>query len=143
MQTLFRLIFVGLLCLAGCESSSNSTGIADTNQTTSAADRKFELTYGAKILDVPAGASVKVWMPVAQTSPQQEVELTNQSVPAALQINPDAYGNQIGYFEVDQTADAAEIDFSLQYNVTRQRAGLDDSQKTPVSYTHLTLPTKA
>ena len=79
MQTLFRLIFVGLLCLAGCESSSTSTGIADTNQTTSAADRKFELTYGAKIMDVPAGATVKVWLPVAQTSPQQEVKLTNQS----------------------------------------------------------------
>ena len=129
MQTLFRLIFVSLLCLAGCESSSNSTVDTDTDPTTPA-NRKFELTYGAKILDVPAGASVKVWMPVAQTSPQQEVELTNQSVPAALQINPDAYGNQIGYFEVDQTADAAEIDFSLQYNVTRQQAGLDDSQKT-------------
>ena len=129
MQTLFRLICVSLLCLAGCESSSTSTGGSDTNQTTPTADRKFELTYSAKILDVPAGATVKVWMPVAQTSPQQEVKLTSQSTPADLQINPDAYGNQIGYFTVDQTADAKEIDFSLQYDVARQQAGLDDSQK--------------
>ena len=129
MQTLFRLICVSLLCLASCESSSTSTGGSDTNQTTPTADRKFELTYSAKILDVPAGATVKVWMPVAQTSPQQEVKLTSQSTPADLQINPDAYGNQIGYFTVDQTADAKEIDFSLQYDVARQQAGLDDSQK--------------
>ena len=130
MQTLFRLICVGLLCLAGCESSGTYTAGTDTDPTTPAADRKFELTYGAKILDVPAGATVKVWMPVAQTSSQQEVKLTNHSVPADLQIAPDAYGNRIGYFEVEQTPDAAEINFSLQYNVTRQQAGLDDSQKT-------------
>ena len=87
MQTLFRLICVGLLCLAGCESSGTYTAGTDTDPTTPAADRKFELTYGAKILDVPAGATVKVWMPVAQTSPQQEVKLTNQSVPADLQLS--------------------------------------------------------
>ena len=133
MQTLFRVICVSLLCLAGCESSSiqeTATGGSGTAQTTTAADRKFELTYGATIMDVPAGATVKVWMPVAQTSPQQEVKLTNQSVPADLQINSDTYGNQIGYFEIKQSADAAEIDFSLQYDVARQQAGLDDSQKT-------------
>ena len=132
MQTLLRLICVSLLCLAGCESSSTpetASGGSDTNQTTPT-DRSFELTYGAKILDVPAGATVKVWMPVAQTSPQQEVKLVAKATPADLQINPDAYSNQIGYFEVKQTTDAAEIDFSLQYNVTRQQAGLDDSQKT-------------
>ena len=80
MQTLFRLIFVSLLCLAGCESSSNSTVDTDTDPTT-LANRKFELTYGAKIMDVPAGATVKVWLPVAQTSPQQEVKLTNNQSP--------------------------------------------------------------
>lgn len=133
MQTFFRLICVSLLCLVGCEYSSTpgSTAGNSGEAETATADRKFALTYDAQILDVPAGATVKVWMPVAQSSPQQDVKLINKTTPLDLQINQDAtYGNQIGYFEVKQTADTPAIDFSLQYDVTRKQAGLDDSQKT-------------
>ena len=136
MPTLFRVICLSLLCLAGCDSpeisqaSTDDTGSGSKTAEVKQA-RHFDFNYGAKILGVPEGATVKVWMPVAQTSPQQIVELTKKTTPSDLQISKDAtYGNQIGFFEVEQkTADEA-IDFSLHYDVTRQQASLDDSEKT-------------
>lgn len=133
MKKFLWLACVPLLCLTGCEYVADSeTSVNPTaTEATDTADREFEMTYGAKILEVPEGATVKVWMPVAQSSPQQQVELTKKVTPADLQMNQDAdYGNQIGYFEIKQPANAAAIDFSLQYDVSRKQAGLDDSQKT-------------
>ena len=135
MPTLFRVICLSLLCFAGCHSSESlQSGELGSNSKTAEVkpERRFTFNYGAQILDVPAGATVKVWMPVAQTSPQQTVELTDKATPSDLQINQDSYSNQLGFFEVQQkTADKA-IDFSLQYEVTRKQAGLDGSEKTLV-----------
>lgn len=135
MPTLFRVICLSLLCLVGCDSSEvlqSSGKDASLSPETAGAEpeRHFKFNYGAEILDVPAGATVKVWMPVAQASPQQAVELASETLPSDLQINQDSYGNQIGFFEVEQTAADQAIDFSLQYDVTRKQAGLDGSQKT-------------
>ena len=134
MQKFFCVIGLILLCLTGCDSSgiSDASTGSDSNQAAAKPPaREFKLTYGAKILDVPAGATVKVWMPLAQTSPQQKVELTDKAVPSDLQINRDAsYGNQIGFFEVKKSDADETIDFSLQYDVARQQAGLDQSEKT-------------
>ena len=136
MQTLNRIICLSLLCLVGCDSPQAPQSSTDSPDSSSKAaeakpERHFKLNYGAKILDVPAGATVKVWMPVAQSSPQQTIKMTDKTVPDNFEIDQDAtYGNKIGYFEVEQkTADQA-IDFSLQYDVTRKQAGLDDSEKT-------------
>ena len=136
MQAFFRVVCLGLLCLVGCDSPVSvdpALDGSDGRQTDvgTTAVRSFEMFYGAEILDVPAGATVKVWMPIAESSPQQEVQLTNKTAPSDLQINQDiSYGNQIGFFEVEQKADGDQIDFSLQYRVARKQAGLDDSEKT-------------
>ena len=135
MQTLIRITCLSLLCLVGCDAvkapQSSTTDSGSSFKTTVAEpDRHFKFNYGAKILGVPAGATVNIWFPVAQSSPQQDVELTEKKTPDDLQINQDSYGNQIGFFEVEQeTADDA-ISFELQYDVTRQQAGLDGREKT-------------
>ena len=136
MQAFFRIICLSLLCLVGCDSPAKvETPASDSGLGHGAAGvatvREFMLSYGAEILDVPAGATVKVWMPIAQSSPQQDVELTGKAVPSDLQINQDSsYSNQIGDFEVQQQAAGDQIEFSLQYNVARKQAGLDDREKT-------------
>ena len=135
MQTLIRFTCLSLLCLAGCNSpeapqSPASDHESDSQVMEAKSERSFKFNYGAKILDVPEGATVKVWMPVAQSSPQQTVKLTGETTPSDLQTNQDSYGNKIGFFEVEQKAADQAIDFSLQYDVTRKRAGLDDSEIT-------------
>ena len=136
MQAFFRIICLSLLCLVGCDAPAKvETPASDSGLGHGAAGvatvREFMLSYGAEILDVPAGATVKVWMPIAQSSPQQDVELTGKAAPSDLQINQDSsYSNQIGYFEVQQQAAGDQIEFSLQYNVARKQAGLDDREKT-------------
>ena len=135
MSALIRLTCLSLLCLAGCgspqTSQSSTANIGESQEIAEVkSDRHFDFNYGAEIIGVPAGATVKVWMPVAQSSPQQTVELLKKTTPQALQINQDSYGNQIGFFEVKQTAADQAIDFSLEYDVTRKQASLDDSEKT-------------
>ena len=120
--------------MVGCDSPEilpSSTSHQDSNLKTSEAkpERHFSFNYGAEILGVPEGATVKVWLPVAQTSPQQAVELIEKATPSDLQINQDGYGNKIGFFEVKQNAADQAIDFSLQYDVNRKLAGLDGSEK--------------
>ena len=136
MSTLLRIVCLGLLCLAGCDgpqasqSSTTETG-SDSKAVEAKSERHFGFTYGAKILDVPEGATVKVWMPVPQSSPQQTVKMTDKTVPDNFEINQGAsYGNKIGFFEVQQKAAGDAIEFSLQYDVTRKQAALDDSEKT-------------
>ena len=138
MPTLFRIICLSLLCLVGCDSYAAPQSSSTHSDSSSTADdanteRHFKFTYGAKILDVPDGATVKVWFPVPRTSPQQTIALLARNNPGDLQMNPDkSYGNQIGFFEVEQKAADQAIDFSLQYDVVRKQAGLDDSEKTLV-----------
>ena len=136
MPILLRVICLSLLCLAGCDSPEVSQSSADDSGSNPGnaevkSERHFSFNYGAEILDVPAGATVKVWVPVAKSSPQQAIGLSNKTTPSDLQINQDAtYGNQIGFFEVKQEAAGKPIDFSLQYDVSRKQAGLDESEKT-------------
>ena len=84
--------------------------------------RHFEFNYGAKILNLPENATVKVWIPVAETNQQQNVNLTAKSTPSELQLNRDMeYQNQIGSFEfiADQQT---EPRFMLTYDVIRKTA---------------------
>ena len=84
--------------------------------------RRFEFSYGAEILDVPEGANVKVWIPIAEKNRQQTVKLTTKSTPGELQLSRDTeYQNQIGSFEF--VADPqTEPKFMLTYDVVRKTA---------------------
>ena len=91
--------------------------------------RKFELTYGAKIMGAPKDAKVKVWFPIAQTNGQQTIEQTKKETPGELQVNDDAkYGNKIGFFET--TSDGTkDIQFAINYDVERNEAIVDEAAK--------------
>lgn len=137
MHKLFIGLCLATSVLAGCYPG-NETGepasdqaVADPSESQAAAERQFRFVYAAQLVDVPADSQVKVWMPVAESSPQQQVEIASKTIPGELKLNRDAvYANQIGFFEVKQSAGDQPISFSVEYDVARKEAGLDDSELT-------------
>jgi len=112
------------LCLA--QETASKQPAAKTSkppgatQVAGSASRTFEFHYGASIAELPIGAKVKVWIPIADTNPQQSVTLKNSKTPGTLNFGLDAnYQNKIGSFEftVDGTT---EPKFELVYHVQRQ-----------------------
>ena len=79
--------------------------------------RKFEFRYSASITDVPSGAKIRVWMPVAESDPFQTIEMKSVTLPSEAKINRDGkYGNKILYFERTQNGTgniAAEVTYSV------------------------------
>jgi len=134
------LIAIAISLSFGCSQSqttdSNAAGslkqAADTDGQTSDSTatgktRSFNFNYGATINDVPEGAQVRVWFPVAQTNAQQTVGQPTAKTPGELKTNKDKkYGNSIGYFEI-QSDGKNQIDFSLSYDVERAEASVEDA----------------
>ncbi len=120
MQKLFCLT---LLISAALFPMSATCLAQETLPTQPAAEtkvRSFEFRYGATIKELPAGAQVKVWVPIAETNPQQSVELKNSASPGPLNFGRDAeHQNKIGSFEF--AADKAiKPKFELVYEVQRK-----------------------
>jgi len=128
------LASIGLLTALGCVESgstdsgsiklqSSSDGISDVDS------RQFEFDYAADIQELPANASVRIWFPVAESNPQQTVEVLSSEVPGELTLNRDKkYQNQIGYIEqqMDESEGGA-LQFAVKYKVNRAEAATDDS----------------
>ncbi|MEM9411743.1 MAG: transglutaminase-like domain-containing protein [Planctomycetota bacterium] len=83
--------------------------------------RQFRLNYGATINNLPADQTVRVWVPIAQSSVWQDIELQSSKLPAKLQqYREKQHENQIGYFEFNSTE--ATTEFKLAYDVNRKEA---------------------
>jgi transglutaminase-like putative cysteine protease len=107
-----------------------SSGALAEEPTAQAAVRSFKFNYGFTIKDVPADAkSVKVWVPVPQSSPWQDVTLatvevggegTQAPVERKLVTDP-LYGNQFWLFDFSKaTPDATGHYATVSYEVTRK-----------------------
>jgi len=91
--------------------------------------RKFRFEYGATINEVPAGAAVRVWYPIAESNSQQTVRLLETKSPSSMQFNRDErYNNQIGYFDVMPDS-ARPIEFQLSYAIERSEASVDGAAR--------------
>lgn len=118
-------------------SESAGTGLSHKSAETGngTAERHFQFNYGARIADLPPGAHVKVWIPIAETNQQQTVKLNNSSTPGTLKLNRDVeHRNQIGSFEF--VADGkTSPKFALNYAVKRRpaRPYPDRSSEAPTS----------
>ena len=84
------------------------------------AERKFRLTYGAKILDAPAGAKVRAWIPVPPTSGEQKVTPLSKELPGNGQEGTEErFGNKMLSFEV-AAPKSGEVTFKTNYEVVRK-----------------------
>jgi transglutaminase-like putative cysteine protease len=84
------------------------------------AGRTFQLNYGATVNDLPAGARVRVWLPVPQTNDHQRIKSLKADLPARGQFNMDAvHGNRILYFETTSPG-SGSMAFNTAYLVRRR-----------------------
>lgn len=84
------------------------------------AERKFRLTYGAKILDAPAGATVRAWIPVPPTSGEQKVTPLFKELPGNSQEGTEErFGNKMLSFEA-AAPKSGEVTFKTNYEVVRK-----------------------
>jgi transglutaminase-like putative cysteine protease len=110
---------VGLLLVLG---AAPLAGHADNATPTGPKARTFLFTYGATVKDLPAGKMARVWIPLAQSSVDQDVIIVGQEVPAGAKTNIGAdkqYGNKILAVEAEANAQGA-IPVKVVFRVTRR-----------------------
>ena len=111
-----------MICAFAVSVTLHNDAIA---QSATKKQRDFEFNYGATVKDVPAGAKVRVWVPIPGSDLYQTAELENFSSDGQLQRYEDeTYGNSIGYFE-PTVGDDGETTFKFTYRVSRKEAGAD------------------
>ena len=88
------------------------------NKDAKAKSRTFLFTYSATVTDLPADKKARVWLPVASSNDNQEVEIVDtKGLPEGYKIDKEpSYGNQVLYAEVT----AAKPDLAITYRVTRR-----------------------
>ena len=94
---MYRSLLVSCLCIVTIIGAAS----AAEPKPEPAKDRKFRLTYAAKILDAPAGAKVRAWIPVPPSSAEQSVKSLTSELPAkGEEGTEDKFGNKMLSFEV-------------------------------------------
>src|SRR5262249_37573009 len=89
-------------------------------KTGAAKSRTFEFTYGGTVKDLKPGSTAKVWLPIAGSSPMQDVTIVSKDVPSDAKLGTEkTYGNQMLYFEGKAGKDGT-LPFKIVYKVTRK-----------------------
>jgi uncharacterized protein (TIGR03000 family) len=87
---------------------------------TNSESRTFLFTYAATVSKLPAGKTARVWLPVPQTTPDQDVTIDKESLPGKSSVATEPlYGNKILYFEAMPDMEG-NLAFSVTYKVTRR-----------------------
>jgi transglutaminase-like putative cysteine protease len=82
--------------------------------------RTFQFTYAATVTGLKPGQPARIWVPVASSNDDQEVEILTKDLPAEGRIRTEPrYGNRILYLEA-KAAEKGEIPLSLVYRVKRR-----------------------
>jgi transglutaminase-like putative cysteine protease len=92
--------------------------------------REFRFHYAFTVKNVPAGKSVRVWVPTAQSDDYQEIRIVSANGDLPLKKTRESkYGNQIYFTETSKSA-ASELHFDIEYDVTRhERIALNSTAK--------------
>ena len=83
--------------------------------------RTFLFGYNTTVKNLPPGKSARIWIPLAQSNPEQQVELVAQKAPGGIKTSKGKekqYGNDVLYVEGQGNA-AGEIAIELVFRVTR------------------------
>lgn len=134
---LIGLLMAGGGCDPGSPSGSNApqTGSddappADRRAEAPQSGRRFRFTYDVTIQNLPPRAVAQVWVPVAQDTPEQCVEVETIRVPAPHRLTTERrFGNRLLHFEA-AASDAGEIPVRVEYRIERFEATPDRSPAT-------------
>lgn len=115
------LLFTGIL-LGGERNVGNAKKTSSDSSKVSArqsGSRKFRFFYGVTLDKLRPGTMARVWLPVASTNHDQQVEITKIDVPGRIQRSQEKkFGNQLIYFEAAANQ-AGQIPMNIQYLVQR------------------------
>ncbi len=126
---MLKLICAFWLALAIWGIGTVKTGMAQEtgpSPTHSPSTRQFKFFYRGTIRDLPASSHVRVWLPVARSSPHQDIGAVKWQLPVEAEIREEpTWGNRILYFEFSPRT-ASDLPFSTEYDVIRREVhGLD------------------
>lgn len=93
--------------------------VSSSAPTSNLGERTFDFTYSIRVMEIPAGAeSVRVWIPLPQTSDVQGISLIDIDAPGSLKIVTESkYQNRFAYVELPTDAGTQKVIAS--YRVTR------------------------
>lgn len=122
----FRLVAIVGLAVQGflpwtgsAQEPVIATQPAQTNSGSNAS-RRFRFFYRGTLKSLPAGSSVRVWLPLAQSNDDQKVNELKWQLPVEGEIKQDrVYGNSMLYFEYSPLEEI-DMPFSVEFDVTRK-----------------------
>lgn len=123
MPTFFRtLASVTIVCCFVVFDDVPASAQSIQQQADPGTTRQFEFKYSASITDVPLGAKIRVWIPIAESDSFQTIETKSITTPSEAQLNRDKkYGNRILYFERTQNG-SGNIAAEITYDAIRKEA---------------------
>ena len=96
--------------------------------------RAFQFTYAATVTGLKPEQSARIWLPVAQSSDDQDVSIVSKDLPAEGKIGREAeYGNEILYVEAKADTDG-KVPLKVVYKITRREVkgdGGKDVKESP------------
>jgi transglutaminase-like putative cysteine protease len=115
MLTSSRQIFFFLLT-ATLGLTPNTVASADEKPKS----RTFQFTYAATVTGLPSDKTARIWVPVPQTSDDQEVEIVSKTLPAEGKLEKELkFGNKMLYVEAKAGPDGT-IPLKVTYRITRR-----------------------
>jgi uncharacterized protein (TIGR03000 family) len=94
-------------------------------KTTAPKSRTFLFTYAATFNKLPQGKTVKIWIPLPKTTPEQEVTIVKEVLPGKGSVGVDPlYGNKILFIEATPEKDDS-LAIALEFKVTRREVRTD------------------
>src|SRR5579862_2748613 len=117
--TVLALAALTLACALGAAENQSK----DDGKPAAPKSRTFLITYSATVAKVPKGKTIKLWLPLPATSPDQEVSLQQSSLTpsdkgGSIGTDP-LYGNQILFFQTTAQEADTTITASNTFKVTR------------------------
>src|SRR4051812_29507253 len=93
---------------AAPENDQQDAKSAKEQKTPGAKSRTFDFTYAATFGQLPKGKIVKIWLPLPQTTADQEVTVEKEMLPgkSSVDVEPQ-YGNKMLYVEAMPDKDGA------------------------------------
>lgn len=120
------------VCLA-CSVGGDTNPLAAFDETAQTAKtRQFDFRYEATIHGMPAGKTVRLWLPIPPTSEDQEVQIRDERLPGnARRGREGKYGNEMFYLE-SQPDSQGTLAATITYRVLRREV-LADTRSPRVS----------
>jgi transglutaminase-like putative cysteine protease len=108
-----------------CGAGPAAAAPAPDDSPSGSRNRTFLFTYSTTLTGLPAGKTVRIWLPVPPSNGDQQVKIVSEDLPAKGRLATEPrFGNQILYVEGKAPADGT-LKLRVPYRVTRHEVKAD------------------